>query len=312
MANIKPQDLPTNVPEKVAKSYDKANQVTGTTILEKGKEVIEKGKEKVKEAFTKSKEGDLPSNLPEKVKESYRKADLDMKQASLLDKGKVALEKGKQTLEKGKENVKEMFKPELELPMNVPEKVRQSHLEYSTRLFEEQPTIVDKGLETLEKGKELVKEIFSRDDQDEIPSDIPEIVQESHKEFNDNVVEDSETLLEKIENTYELGKEKVLSIFNKESDLPEFSTTTPQLVRDSYTQYEERLRHEEPTIIDKGRDLIKGIFSSNEQTETVQGDVPMNIPQRVRESHLEYQRDLDEQNQNIFEKGRKWLKNFLL
>jgi hypothetical protein len=209
MANIKPQDLPTNVPEKVAKSYEKANKTTGTAILEKGKEVLEKGKEKVKEVLSSAKEGDLPASLPEKVKDSYRKANLDMSASatSLVDKGKQTLEKGKETLERGKEKVKEMFRPELDIPVNVPEKVRQSHLEYSTRLYDEQPSLLDKGKETLERGKEKIKELFQRDEPSDLPSDVPERVQESHKEYKETVA-DSDTLLHKIEGTIEIPMRK--------------------------------------------------------------------------------------------------------
>jgi hypothetical protein len=252
MASVKPSELPQNVPDKVKKSYQKANP--GTNILEKGKEVLEKGKEKVKELLqTDTKEGDLPTNVPEKVKESYRKANLDMNKSTLLDKGKQTLERGKETLEKGKEKVKEMFRPELDLPGNIPERVRESHLQYSTQLIQDQPTLLDKGRETLEKGKEKIKEIFQRED-DNLPSYVPDKVKESHKQYEASAPE-TDTLLHRIEgtleSTYEKGKEKVISLFRHEQNLPNFGPNTPQIVRDSYSHYDERLRENQPSILEK-------------------------------------------------------------
>jgi hypothetical protein len=301
MADIRKKDLPKNLPEKVTQSYEKAKP--STNILEKGKEVLEKGKEKVKEIFT-PKEGDLPSSLPQKVKESYRKANLDMSKATLLDKGKGTLEKGKETLEKGKEKVKEMFKPEMDLPRNIPERVRESHLQYSTQWVQDQPTLIDKGKETFEKGKEKIKEIFRREDEN-IPSDVPERVKESHREYEASVP-DTENFFQVIEDTFEKGKEKVISLFRGEQNLPEFGPNTPQLVRDSYDSYEERLRDEEPTILDKGRDLIKEIFSPKDSPR-VHLELPMYVPDRVMQSHMRYEEGLRE-NQTLLEKGRELVK----
>jgi exonuclease VII small subunit len=315
MANIKPQDLPTNVPEKVAKSYEKANKTTGTAILEKGKEVLEKGKEKVKEVLSSTKEGDLPASLPEKVKDSYRKANLDMSSSttSLVDKGKQTLEKGKETLERGKEKVKEMFRPELDIPSNVPEKVRQSHLEYSTRLFDEQPSLLDKGKETLERGKEKIIELFQRDEPSDLPEDVPERVQESYKEYKETVA-DSDTLLHKIEgtieNTYEKGKEKIISLFSSASNEPEFCSSTPQIVRDSYCQYETRLREEQPSLLAKGKDMIKGMFATRPHKRP-HLDLPMYVPERVRQSHLEYEESLTAGGQSILSRGKEMVKEML-
>jgi len=308
MASVKPSELPQNVPEKVKKSYEKAN--TGTNILEKGKEVLEKGKEKVKELLQPDqKKGDLPPNLPEKVKESYRKANLDTSKSTLLDKGKETLEKGKETLEKGKEKVKEMFRPELDLPRNIPERVRDSHLQYSTQLIQDQPTLLEKGKETLERGKEKIKEMFQREDDDVLPSDVPERVKESHKKY-DASAPDTESLLQRIEGTlettYEKGKEKVKSLFRSEHNQPEFGPNTPQIVIDSYSHYDERLREVHPSLLEKGKEMIKGIF----KTKRAHLDVPMYVPERVRQSHEQYEASLTT-HPSLIEKGKEMVKEML-
>jgi len=322
MASIKPQDLPSNLPEKVTKSYDKANKAAGSSLLEKGKEILDKGKEKVKEIISDAKEGDLPPNLPEKVKESYRKANLDVSHSSLLDKGKETIEKGKEALEKGKEKVKDMFRPEIDLPRNVPDKVLKSHLEYSARLYDEQPTIIEKGKEVLEKGKEQIKEFFQKgedEDENDIPSDVPEVVKESHLQY-DETNQDSETLFQKIEgtleSTFEKGKEKIISLFSGNSDHPDWDSTTPDIVKESYENYEERLKEEQPSLLDK----VKGLFSSSTEPEVAQEDqedqldVPSYVPERVKQSHLEYEENLTStanDSPSLIMRGKDMVKDML-
>jgi len=318
MANIKPQDLPTNVPEKVTKSYEKANKATGSSLLDKGKEALEKGKEKVKEMISDAKEGDLPANLPEKVKESYRKANLDMSHSSLLDKGKETIEKGKEALEKGKEKVKQIFRPDVDIPRNVPDKVLKSHLEYSARLYDEQPSLIEKGKEVLEQGKEQIAEFFQKDEDedDDIPADVPEIVKESHMEY-DETNQDSETLFQKIEGTLEKGKEKIISLFSGNSDQPDWDPNTPDIVKESYSNYEERLKDEQPSLLDK----VKGIFSTSSEatatttTEEDELDVPSYVPERVIQSHLEYEENLtttdNTESPSIIERGKDLVKGML-
>jgi hypothetical protein len=155
----------------------------------------------------------------------------------------------------------------------------------------------------LKREKKKIKEIFQREDEN-IPSYVPERVKESHKEYEASVP-DTENFFHKIEDTFEKGKEKVISLFRGEQNLPNFGPNTPQLVRDSYSRYEERLRDEEPTILDKGKELINEIFSSKDKR--VHLDLPLYVPERVMQSHMTYEESVRD-NQTLLEKGREFVK----
>jgi hypothetical protein len=59
----------------------------------------------------------------------------------------------------------------------------------------------------------------------------------------------------------------------------------------------------------KGKDLIKGIFSSSE-TKRAHLDVPMYVPERVRQSHIQYEESLTT-HPSLIEKGKEMVKEML-
>jgi hypothetical protein len=82
-------------------------------------------------------------------------------------------------------------------------------------------------------------------------------------------------------------------------------------VKDSYCQYETRLREEQPSLLSKGKDMIKGMFTTHQEHKRAHLDLPMYVPERVRQSHLEYEESLTAGGQSILERGKEMVKEML-